>query len=248
LDQAVRDGAGGVGGAAEVLWRLEGERLKRFGGRYPGHWAQFVEPWLEKQVQPRPEFFEIAFGLPPAPDEFVGEALLIAEDQEEVRISGRIDRVDVAELPDGSLGFWIIDYKTGRSNYYTASDLQEFRKLQLTLYALAVERVLLAGREARPLGMAYWLVADTGPKAALPGTRNRSTHWLADLQAWPKVREALCGWVLTLVRNIRRGQFALKPRSEQCTATCDFAHVCRISQSRSIVEQKTWQLPLPLMG
>ena len=47
------------------------------------------------------------------------------------------------------------------------------QSLQLSLYALAVERVLFADREARPLGLAYWLVTDTGPKVVLP---TRSPH------------------------------------------------------------------------
>jgi RecB family exonuclease len=165
----------------------------------------------------------------------------------EVRISGRIDRVDVAELPDGSVGFWIIDYKTGRSAHYTAADLKEFRRLQLTLYALAVQEVLLAGKEARPLGLAYWLVADTGPKVALPDPR-RHLVWLDEAEGWRKVRAHLEKWVLTLIARIRGGEFALKPRDEHCCQTCDFVQVCRISQSRAVVENKTWRLPLPVSG
>ena len=54
------------------------------------------------------------------------------------------------------------------------------------------------------------------------------------------------GWVATLVANIREGTFPLKPRGENCTVTCDYSEMCRISQSRPAVEKKTWQLPLPL--
>jgi hypothetical protein len=46
-----------------------------------------------------------------------------------------------------------------------------------------------------------------------------------------------------LAANIRQGVFALRPRSEQCTLTCDFAEICRINQSRWV--EKTWDLPLP---
>ena len=104
--------------------------------------------------------------------------------------------------------------------------------------------LLVNGKDARPLGLAYWLVTDTGPKVALPG-HPRYLAWLDETEAWRKVRERLRGWVLTLVGKIRGGEFPLKPRSEQCSQTCDFGHVCRISQSRAVVEKKAWQLPLP---
>jgi hypothetical protein len=195
-------------------------------------------------VRPRPEFFEVGFGLPSHDGETVYPPLVLAGGGVEIRISGRIDRVDVAELPGGGVGFWIIDYKTGRSAYYTGGDLKEFRKLQLTLYALAVQDVLLAGQAARPLGLAYWLVTDSGPKAALPA-HPKYLAWLDEAEAWRKVRAQLEQWVMTLVGKIRGGEFPLKPRSEQCTLTCDFAHVCRISQVRPVVENKAWQLPLP---
>lgn len=224
--------------ASKMLWRLEGERLQKAAARYRGHWQQFLAPWAAEGVVPRPHRFEVEFGLPDNP-------LILTADGIEVRVSGRIDRVDVAELPDG-LGFWVIDYKTGRPQHYTGTDLREYRRLQLTLYALAVERVLLADQPARPLGLAYWMVVDKGPKPALPGTRN-PTSWLTGGD-WPAVRAALEHWVVELAANIRTGVFPLKPRTADCTATCDFAEVCRISQSRVAVEAKEWQLSLPVVS
>ncbi|MBV9123173.1 MAG: exodeoxyribonuclease V subunit gamma, partial [Planctomycetes bacterium] len=240
LDRAVEEYAARGSPASEVLWRLEGRRLKRLGDRYRPHWDRFVKPWLPQGVQPRPHLLEVGFGMPSTHGETVAGPLVITQDGIEVRIRGRIDRVDVADLEDGT-GFWIIDYKTGRAGHYTGSDLKNFQRLQLTLYALAVEQVLLAGQQARPLGLAYWLVADGGPKVALPA-RNPFT-WFQETAAWGKVREQLLSWVATLVSNIRQGTFPLKPRSRECTATCDFSQVCRITQSRSV--EKTWELPLP---
>jgi len=244
LEEAVDECATRSSPAGEVLWRLEGQRLMRVATRYRPHWQKFVEPWLPHGVRPRPEFFEVGFGMPSCDGEAVHGPLVIAGGGVEIRISGRIDRVDVAELPTGGVGFWIIDYKTGRSSHYTGGDLKEFRRLQLTLYALAVQEVVLADRSARPLGLAYWLVTDTGPKVALPAYPKHLT-WLDETEAWRKVREQLQAWVTTLVGKIRGGEFPLKPRSEHCTQTCDFGHICRISQSRHVVEKKVWQLPLP---
>jgi ATP-dependent helicase/DNAse subunit B len=248
LDQAFAEQASRASPAAEVLWNLEGQRLKRHGLLYPGHWQKFLAPWLEHGVRPRPEYFEVAFGLPPEEGEAPNPPLTIQLDDMEVRISGRIDRVDVAELPDGGLGFWVIDYKTGRSTHYTSAGLRSFEKLQLTLYALAAERVLLGKCRARPLGLAYWLVIDGGAKVALPGHPRKAVAWFDEDQAWTDIRAVLERWIVSLVAGIRRGDFALKPRSDQCTLTCDFGPICRISQSRSIVERKAWHLPLPTIG
>jgi ATP-dependent helicase/DNAse subunit B len=250
LDEAIEEAARRAPSpASEALWRLEGKRLQRAAQRYRPHWAKFVEPWLSRGVKPRPSYFEIGFGLPVAEDETPYPPLVIRVDGIEVRISGRIDRVDVTELPEasgGGCGFWIIDYKTGRSSHYTGTDLHQLRRLQLTLYALAVEEVLLAGQRARPLGLAYWLVTDSGPKIALP-PHPRYFAWLDETITWRSIREQLQHWVARLAANIRQGVFPLKPRSTDCTQTCDFGQVCRISQCRDVVEKKTWQLPLPVI-
>jgi hypothetical protein len=228
--------------ASKELWRLEGERLLRAAGRYGDHWRRFLEPWRERGVAPAPHLFEVEFGLPGGEGQPHGP-LVLRTTEVEVRISGRIDRVDLTPLESGEVGFWIIDYKTGRSEHYTGADLSQFRKLQLTLYALAVEEVLLAGQSARPLGLAYWMVSESGPKVVLPGSRNQ-TLWLEETHRWRAVREQLVGWVATLVDHIRRGLFPLQPRSEHCTQTCAFGQICRITQARSVA--KEWALPLPL--
>jgi ATP-dependent helicase/DNAse subunit B len=223
--------------ASKELWRLEGQRLRRAAARYESHWHRFVAPWRELEVSPRPLLFEAEFGGNGI------DPLSICVDDVQVQIGGRIDRIDVAELSEG-LGFWIIDYKTGSGQHSMAVELREFRRLQLTLYALAVERVLLADKPSRPLGLAYWMVTDTGHKPALPP--KRVTSWLEQAGEWLRVREELERWVATLVRHIRAGTFPLKPRSDTCTETCDFAQVCRISQARPVVAEKTWHLPLPI--
>jgi ATP-dependent helicase/DNAse subunit B len=230
------------GGAARELWRLEGERLLRTARRYPAHWEKFQAPWRERGITPQPTFFEVDFGLPPAPESSQPsfQSLELRHEDITLKIWGRIDRVDLAQFGD-EVGFWIIDYKTGRSANYTATDLAEFRKVQLTLYAIAVETVLLHGRKARPLGLAYWLVGEQGPKVVLPG--RSATLWMAEIERWPKLREQLLGWVSELVRNIRQGRYPLAPRSEHCQQMCPYSRICRISQARNV--GKPQPLPLP---
>ena len=105
-----------------------------------------------------------------------------------------------------------------------------------------MEEVLLAGREARPLGLAYWLVGEAGPKVVLPG--RAAVQWLDDYRRWSDIREQLRRWVVMLVRHIRQGDFVLQPREANCTETCDFGQVCRIHQVRAV--GKDGMLPLPL--
>jgi hypothetical protein len=111
------------------------------------------------------------------------------------------------------------------------------------LYALAAEKVLLAEKNARPLGVAYWLVGHDGAKHALPAGGD-ATAWLENETDWAKVRDQLQRWVAEVVGHIRQGTFALKPRSTTCTETCPYAQVCRIAQARRV--EKSWELALPL--
>jgi hypothetical protein len=230
--------------ASRELWRLEGKRLHRSAAKYRGHWEAFLEPWRKLNAFLVPQLLEADFGMPPDPRvqsavPAEGDAALVIDvGGVQVRVGGRIDRVDIAELHDG-LGFWIIDYKTGRASNYSAAELQRMEKLQLALYALAVETVFFPGRKARPLGLAYWLVTDSGPKPVLPGSR-QSLAWLNDPGIWAKFRGQLEDWVATLVGRIRSGLFPLAPRSETCTETCPFGQACRITQSRTI--GKAWDL------
>ncbi len=156
--------------ASKVLWGIEKERLHKPAALYADHWKAFLTKF--GNLRPRPHEFEIDFGLPTEDGSEPHPPLIIRSADMEVRISGRIDRIDLAEMEDGSLGFWIIDYKTGRGGNYTTPDLASFRKLQLTLYALAAERVLLQGKKARPLGVAYWLVTEKVRRLCyLPGNQ-----------------------------------------------------------------------------
>jgi ATP-dependent helicase/nuclease subunit B len=235
--------------AAKVLWGLEGKRLQRVASRYAKQWRKFIDNWAERNALPVPARLEAEFGLQPShranevEHALTEPALTIDVNGIEVRIGGRIDRVDVTELPEG-IGFWVIDYKTGNPLHYSIGALVRFEKLQLGLYALAVEKSLFAGQKARPLGLAYWLVTDQGPKGFPDGKQRFS--WLDAPEQWQRFREQLEAWVAELVRNIRSGHFPLAPRSPFCTDTCHFGQVCRIAQSRRT--SKVWNLPLPVLS
>jgi ATP-dependent helicase/DNAse subunit B len=224
FDKAVEDYIRRTGGAVAALWALDAVRLRRTAGRYGGQWQAFRAKESKSGPTPVPKHFESEFGRKP---------LEITVDGIHVRIGGTIDRIDVATLPDG-LGFWVIDYKSGRATSYSGAAVARLERLQLPLYALAVERVLFKGQRARPLGLAYWLVTDTGPKSVLKKVD------------WTKFRDQLERWVTAVVAQLRSGAFPLAPRSKDCTATCRHGPVCRIAQHRN--SAKRFDLPLPTIS
>ncbi len=232
--------------ASRELWRLEGQRLLRSAARYRDHWHAFRKPWHEKASTPRPFAFEAEFGVAARePGAVASEPLVLTVGDVEVRIGGVIDRVDVADLGADGVGFWVIDYKTGRAANYSAAQVERFEKLQLPLYAMAVERVLLKGKPARPLGLAYWLVTDTGTKLMMPAKRGQPHQWLTDPDRWPRFRAQVEAWVADLVGRVRAGDFPLSPRADDCTDRCGFGPVCRVAQARG--GGKPLPLALPLL-
>lgn len=71
-------------------------------------------------------------------------ALLLTTDAGTVRVRGYVDRID--RLPSGK--YRVIDYKTGKAGYDSSRPLAEGKRLQLALYALAVEQAEGAGSVA----------------------------------------------------------------------------------------------------
>ncbi len=94
-----------------------------------------------------PRFYEQAFG-------FKGQPLL---DADGVKLHGFIDRVDAA--PGGRLR--VMDYKTG-STPISSRDLNEGRRLQLPLYALAARDALKLGDVDAGF---YWHVGSAQPSS-----------------------------------------------------------------------------------
>jgi hypothetical protein len=103
----------------------------------------------------------------------------------------------------------------------------------------------MEGKKARPLGLAYWLVTGSGVKPALPEGYSRFS-WFDSPEKWERFRQQLESWIAELASHIRLGHFPLAPRDENCTLTCDFSEMCRITQSRGV--GKTWNLPLPVLA
>ncbi len=153
---------------------------------------------------------------------------MLGAENEAVRIQGLIDRVDVLDLGDETR-FRVIDYKSGSAP--AKADVRLGIALQLHLYAMAVERTLVAGENARPLDVGYWSLKNDGYKA-IENMAAVKDGRVEPASQWVQQETSIERYVLALVRRLRAAAFPVAPRRTDCTRTCDFQAACRISQVR----------------
>jgi ATP-dependent helicase/DNAse subunit B len=144
---------------------------------------------LDAEAGWQPEAYECRFGIGGAP------FLELQVDGQPVRLRGLIDRVD----RDRNGRLRMIDYKAG-SAHLAPQDLIEGRRLQLPLYALAVEQALGLGTVAEGV---YWKLF------AQEAGSLRLARFHSDLGDGPQAAYSLAvQHVERLVCGIRAGQFA----------------------------------------
>ena len=161
---------------------------------------------------PVPHRFEAGFGS----DDTVFPMLEIGSGDRVVKLRGRIDRIDLLETPSGRF-FRVIDYKTG--SVPSLAEVKRGEMLQLILYAIAVERLILGNDAAGPAGVGYW------------GLKKEGYKELTFLD-WQHVKEELEAHVLSVVDRIRDGVFAVDSRKAGCESYCDYRSICRVRQVR----------------
>ena len=188
-----------------------------------------------------PAYFEIAFGGmrsnardPSSTDEpleltrstFVGE--------ETMKISGQIDRVDVAS--DNTLIAY--DYKLSTGS--TKDDIKSGRSLQLPIYLEALERLLLPGSQIA--GGGYYVIRGGNERrnkglhraslVGYSGIKNRVLGVMSD-DEWQQIRDDVIAKIWDFLGHMRAGQFGVDPSEKQKTCRfCDFAAVCRYDRYR----------------
>ncbi|MGO9814618.1 MAG: PD-(D/E)XK nuclease family protein, partial [Isosphaeraceae bacterium] len=113
--------------------------------------------------------------------------------------------------------FRVIDYKTG--SVPSLAEVKRGEMLQLLLYAMAVEKLILSDDAARPTGVGYWGLKKEGYKEIT-------------FPDWQQVKNELETHVLGVVDRIRNGVFAVDSRKAGCESYCDYRSICRIRQVR----------------
>lgn len=134
-------------------------------------------------------------------------AVIPGENGDFFKLHGVIDRLDAA--PDGTLR--IIDYKTAGPTGYTYKALQDGKKIQLPLYALAAEQAL----NRKVVDGFYWHVRQAEP----------SPFTLAKFGPQDAVETAVAhAW--EAVRGARAGRFVPTPPADGCPDYCAAALFC----------------------
>jgi ATP-dependent helicase/nuclease subunit B len=217
-------------------------------GRYLDQHLKYDEAFKDLDRRPTPTHFEVSFG-PAKDDENADEADPLSKPRAyeltcngvTIRLSGRVDRIDLG-LVDGQVVFNVLDYKTTSSSYFRPQDIPNCKALQLPLYAMAVQDLLLADKNAVPWHGGYWHISDAGFNAKRGVTfYERTPNGIRRTELWTQLREKLVERVTRLVMGIQQGQFPMHCEDEHCTGRCQYKTVCRVHAVRSL--EKTWQPP-----
>ena len=159
-----------------------------------------------------PHGLELAFGDTKSDH----PVLELVQGSRSIKLRGKIDRIDVAETVDG-LRFRVIDYKSG--SVPTTSEVKQGSMLQLPLYAMAVQRLILAEEQAGLFDLGYWSLRKDGFKSIV-------------FDNWDEDQSILEAYVLDLVDELRRGVFAVDSQDPGCESFCEYREVCRVRQVR----------------
>lgn len=220
-----------------ALLRVERRMFEDWAEEYQSQWNQYSD--LSGQLSSdrvRPHRLETAFGSAPQSGETQAPpfaALEITAESGVIRIGGRIDRIDVTQ-DETARRFVVIDYKSGGSRTPRHKDIEAGRQLQLALYALAIQRLELAGPRSAPLQIGFWNIAAEGfvPLKKSP----RSKVQALDAAVWDGLVVLLEEVVPHLVEAMRRGEFVVENPDRNCTGACSLSRACRVAEIRALPE------------
>ncbi len=230
-----------VGAAMRLIDR---QRLLADLGGYVDSHQQYDALWKDCSSPLAPKHFEVSFGLDPVSEDPLStpNPLELNAHGETIKIGGRIDRIDIGTAA-GEMVFNVLDYKTGRTPGTKFEMLKKNDALQLPLYVLATEDVLLDSQAAVAFAAGYWTFSRTGKSEfkKVIGLGSIVNATLQQTDIYSELHEWLADRVWSLVHGARGGDFPMMNRDDKCTSTCSFSTVCRVHQARSL--EKRWQPP-----
>ncbi len=153
---------------------------------------------------------------------------------QQVRIRGRIDRIDTGVV-EGQKVYTVIDYKTGSRRALKKDDLDRGLSLQLILYAMAARRLGMVSPEAVPYQIGYWCLRETGFQTGF-STRKKDSLPPIEAADWLEYEQVIEETIPRLARGIRSGEFVVHNHDENCTSRCAFRTVCRVQQIRPLAD------------
>jgi len=184
----------------------------------------------------RAAYMEVAFGCggrkvkPPGR----AEAVILNTPHGDLRLRGRIDRIDLA---DDDAGYQIIDYKSG-SSPPGKSDMEAGTSFQLPLYLWAAAEILDRAADDERAEAFFLPVRGPGRRGLLASANAKGARN-------PKFDEALdraAAYIRRFIEAMRLGRYPVYPRAG-CPGHCDFSGICRFARWRI---QRKWEAnPIP---
>jgi len=212
--------------AYPALWQIQVRQIRR------DVWEYLLTVRQTDAMKAESLHFELAFGPgmaedADAPDAAGAEPVTVPTSAGEVRLRGRIDRVDRIRF-EGVEGLLIVDYKTGRLP--RLPDVLAGRDLQLPLYAAAAEQLL----DGPCLGGAYHKIGKATGRFdqffAAVGAARGGGYKLDG--AYEDNRRAAIDTVGRFVEQMRAGRFDACP-THDCPSYCPFRRICHYSPARA---------------
>jgi ATP-dependent helicase/nuclease subunit B len=244
-------------GVDAAIREIERRQIAGWADAFAEQDADYHEHWSRLDAPPRPAYFEVRFGPGSRSSESADDATLSTDKpfqleakidgrSEVVQFTGQIDRIDVGRVGDRPV-FNVIDYKTGARTIVKPDEINAGRQIQLPLYALAVEQLLLADEKAAALSAGYWSVLGQGYRAKArtggPLAINEVDGSRVTLaKDWKSTQDQLVARIGEMIAAIRRGEFPVFNENQQCTSHCDLRTICRIAHVRSV--EKLWPSPV----
>ncbi len=185
-----------------------------------------------------PEVFEVMFG---SAGQGAFPALIIEDSQRQVLVTGVVDRIDISGPPahdvpvnpgihaDTRTGsrVRVVDYKSG-STQMPVRDAADGCNLQIPIYALAAERVILPGSKA--VRGSYLSIAAAAPVGQFDFAGDE--HQLL---------QAAEHYVLQYADAVERGDFSVRPSTAKACKYCQHAKICRVGELAAVQEVESDQ-------
>jgi ATP-dependent helicase/DNAse subunit B len=220
-----------------ALLELDRRQIRKWAAAHFDHHVKYHGDCSRLGGAMTPAHFEFRFGSRRPGDAesdpgSIQDAFILEIDDETIRITGQIDRIDVGEI-GGRTVFNVIDYKTGKRIPLRQEHIESGERLQLPIYVEAAQSLIFHGNAA-PLIAGYWSMT-SGFDARSPLVVKQESE---SRQRWADIQATVRRLVQEFVSNIRAGKFPVASRDEHCTSQCEFNTICRITQIRSL--DKPW--------
>jgi ATP-dependent helicase/DNAse subunit B len=191
-----------------------------------------------------PSYFEVAFGGmksaakdPDSKDEPLELARETFVGEETIRISGQIDRVDVAR--DNTVVAYDYKLSTGSSRY----DMLSGRSLQLPIYLEALEKLILPDHPIA--GGGYYIIRGAQDRrnkglyraSQLDYLHLRAKNSIFSDEDWDSIRAQVVAKIWEFLDRMRAGDFRVDPSERLKTCRfCDYRALSRYDRDR--IERK----------